>query len=36
MKIWSFGDKSAFLGQYVFYFNVLDDYKKNSRNNPQK
>ena len=24
----SFGDKLAFLSQYVFHFHVLDDYKK--------
>ena len=28
MKTLSFGDKLAFLSQYVFHFHVLDDYKK--------
>ena len=37
MKTLSFGDKLAFLSQYVFHFHVLDDYKKKKkrpRNNP--
>ena len=31
MKILSFGDKLAFLSQYVFHFHVLDDYKKKKK-----